>query len=51
MSDFEKCCLTRFPAPVLSQVAKPIEEITDDIRTLAGKMIDIMYPHSGRKND
>ena len=59
MPDFEKCCLTHFPAPVLAQVAKPIEEITDDIRTLAGKMIDIMLetkvvpirvPHNERKH-
>ena len=47
MPDFEKCCLTRFPAPVLAQVAKPIEEITDDIRTLAGKMIDLMIETKG----
>ena len=47
MPDFEKCCLTHFPAPVLAQVAKPIEEITDDIRTLAGKMIDIMLETKG----
>lgn len=47
MPDFEKCCLTRFPAPVLAQVAKPIEKITDDIRTLAGKMIDIMLETKG----
>ena len=47
MPDFEKCCLTRFPAPVLAKVAKPIEEITDDIRTLAGKMIDIMLEIKG----
>jgi peptide deformylase len=47
MTDFEKCCLTRFPAPVLAKIAKPIEEITDDIRTLAGKMIDIMLEIKG----
>ena len=47
MPDFEKCCLTHFPAPVLAQVAKPIEEITDDIRTLAGKMIDLMIETKG----
>jgi peptide deformylase len=47
MPDFEKCCLTRFPALVLAQVTKPIEEITDDIRTLAGKMIDIMLETKG----
>lgn len=47
MVDADKCRMTCFPAPVLGQVAKPVEEITDDIRKLADKMIDIMVEHKG----
>ncbi len=45
--DLSKCCITRFPAPVLGRAAKPIEEITDDVRRLADKMIDIMLENKG----
>jgi peptide deformylase len=45
--DLSKCCITRFPAPVLGQTAKPIDQITDDIRRLADKMIDIMLETKG----
>ena len=47
MVDVDKCCLTRFPAPVLSEAAKPIENIDDNIRSLADKMIDIMLQTGG----
>lgn len=45
--EIDKCRMTRFPAPVLAQVAEPVEEITDDIRKLADKMIDIMVEQKG----
>jgi len=45
--DPNKCCITRFPAPVLARPAKPIDQITDDIRRLAGRMIDIMLETKG----
>jgi len=45
--DVNKCSITRFPAPVLARPAKPIAEITDDIRLLADKMIDIMLQTKG----
>ena len=47
MVDISKCKLTKYPAPILSQVAKPIEEIDDNIRQLAQKMIDIMIENGG----
>ena len=45
--DPDKCNITRFPAPVLARPAKPIDRITDDIRRLAEKMIDIMLETKG----
>jgi len=45
--DIDKCRITRFPAPVLARPAKPIDQITDDIRRLAGRMIDIMLETKG----
>ena len=45
--DVNKCCLTRYPAPGLAEIAQPIEEITDDIVALVDKMIDIMIEAQG----
>ncbi len=45
--DVDNCCITHFPAPVLAQPAKPIAEITDDVRRLADKMVDIMLENKG----
>ena len=47
MIDIEKCCITHYPAPVLGRKAEPIKEITDEIRRLAEKMIDIMIETKG----
>jgi peptide deformylase len=47
MTDYSKCTITRYPTPVLQQKAQPIEEINDDIRTLARRMIDIMVETKG----
>jgi peptide deformylase len=46
-NDFTKCCITHFPAPVLAEPAKPIENTDESIRTLADKMIDIMLENKG----
>jgi peptide deformylase len=45
--DVDNCCITHFPAPVLAQPAKPIGEITDDVRRLADRMVDIMLENKG----
>lgn len=45
--DIEKCCLTRYPDPVLAERAKPIDKIDDDIRKLVDRMIDIMIANKG----
>ena len=45
--DLSRCCITHFPAPVLAKPANPIEEITDDVRRLADRMIDIMLENKG----
>jgi peptide deformylase len=47
VADVDKCCITRFPAPVLGRAARPIEQVTDDIRRLADRMIDIMLEAKG----
>ena len=47
MTDYSTCCLTKYPTPVLMDKAKPIEDINDDIRQLAGRMIDIMIETKG----
>lgn len=36
-----------YPDPVLRTVAKPVEEVTDDIRTLAADMLETMYEANG----
>lgn len=47
MTDYKKCCLTKYPTPVLMEKAKPIEAINEGIRELAERMIDIMVETKG----
>ena len=47
MVEIDKCCITHWPSPVLCKAAEPVEEITDEIRGLAEKMIDIMLKLKG----
>jgi peptide deformylase len=47
MVDVDKCCITRYPAPVLGQKAQPVENIDGNIRSLAEKMKDIMVQRQG----
>lgn len=47
MTDYSKCTITRYPTPVLREKAKPIEDINDDVRVLAERMIDIMVETKG----
>lgn len=47
MIEVEKCKITRYPSPVLGETAKPVEEINDNIRLLADKMLDIMVETKG----
>ncbi len=47
MTDYSNCSITHYPTPVLREKAKPIEEINDDIRKLAERMIDIMVETKG----
>lgn len=47
MTDYTNCTITRFPEPVLSKPAQPIEKIDDSIRQLAERMKDIMVEHQG----
>jgi peptide deformylase len=37
----------QFPDKRLQQVSKPIDEVTDEIRTLAGDMLEVMYGEPG----
>ena len=47
MIDIEKCRITRYPAGVLADRAKPVEKIDDTIRRLVEKMTDIMLENKG----
>jgi peptide deformylase len=47
MIDVGKCCITRYPSPVLGQKAQPVEKIDDTICALAEKMKDIMVLQKG----
>ena len=47
MADYLKCCLTKYPTPVLMDKARPVEDINDDIWQLADRMIDIMLETQG----
>lgn len=39
--------IVKYPDPILRRVAKPIAEIDDDVRTKAGRMIELMYRDKG----
>jgi peptide deformylase len=39
--------VVQFPDPRLKQVAKPIPEVTDELRELARDMIEVMYDEPG----
>lgn len=39
--------IIRFPAPVLREVAKPVENITEDIKRLAEQMLESMHIAKG----
>lgn len=47
MIDIESCRIMHYPAGVLSEPAKPIEKIDDNIRQLVEKMTDIMLKNGG----
>jgi peptide deformylase len=47
MVDVTKCKMTRIPADVLANQAKPVEEIDDSIRQLVEKMTDLMFANKG----
>ena len=47
MTDYTKCTITHYPTPVLMDKAKPVEDINDDIRQLADRMVDIMVEAKG----
>jgi peptide deformylase len=37
----------QYPSPVLRRKAAPIAEVTDEVRAVAARMIDLMYEHEG----
>lgn len=45
--DYSRCHITRYPARVLSDRAKPIGRIDESIKILSEKMIDIMLETKG----
>ncbi|MBN2315524.1 MAG: peptide deformylase [Sedimentisphaerales bacterium] len=47
MVDIDKCQMTRYPAEVLAQRAKPVEKIDDNIRQFVDKMFDLMIKYKG----
>jgi peptide deformylase len=47
MADVAKCCITRYPTPVLAEKAKSVESFNDSLKALAEKMKDIMVENKG----
>lgn len=47
MADVTKCCITRYPTPVLAEKSKPVEVFNDSLKALAEKMKDIMVENKG----
>lgn len=47
MVDIDKCQMTRYPAGVLAERAKPVEKIDDNIRQFVDKMFDLMIKYKG----
>ena len=45
--DIDKCRITHYPAEVLAERAKPVEEINDNIRQLVEKMTALMLENKG----
>ena len=39
--------IVTYPNPVLAQKARPVAEITDEIRALAAEMAELMYADKG----
>jgi peptide deformylase len=39
--------LRHYPDPVLRQPAEPIEQVTDEVRAVADRMIEFMHQHQG----
>jgi peptide deformylase len=47
MADVAKCCITRYPMPVLAEKAESVEIFNDSLKALAEKMKDIMVENKG----
>ena len=47
MLDPKKCCITHYPDKVLASPAEPVGEITDEIKQLADRMVEIMIEQKG----
>jgi peptide deformylase len=47
MIDIKKCRITHYPAEVLAERARPVENIDNNIRQLVKKMTDIMLENKG----
>jgi peptide deformylase len=47
MIDIEKCHIMHYPAQVLAEAAKPIENIDESIKQLVEKMTEIMFENKG----
>jgi len=45
--DLEALRLVHFPAPVLRERARPVPEVTDEVRAVAERMIQIMHQAEG----
>ncbi len=45
--DPESLTVISYPAPVLRRKADPVVEITDEVRNVAERMIELMYEEEG----
>ncbi|MFI4859418.1 MAG: peptide deformylase [Phycisphaerales bacterium JB063] len=47
MVDPDSLAIVHYPAPVLREAAKPVPEVTDEVRAVAQKMIELMHAAPG----
>lgn len=45
--DVEKLTIVNYPHPVLRETARPVAEVTDEVRAVAARMIELMHRAPG----
>lgn len=47
MNDLQAMHIVRYPDPILLRMATPIEAVTEEVRAVAGRMIELMHAAKG----